>query len=154
MSDLRSAFVEAADHVIAIVARDDVSVAWREPSALADWSVGGLVAHFAGQLPTVLRLLQAEPGADPIAVDEHYHRSAWVSAGHDAEVNTGIRQGGERDASMVMPRCWPRPSERAPSCRRSSRASRPTGPSSSRGRVVASSRRLPHGADARDRRPR
>ena len=38
MSDLRSAFVEAADHVIAIVARDDVSRAWREPSALADWS--------------------------------------------------------------------------------------------------------------------
>ena len=50
MSDLRSAFVEAADHVIAIVARDDVRAAWHGPSALADWSVGGLVAHFAAQL--------------------------------------------------------------------------------------------------------
>ncbi|WP_353511107.1 maleylpyruvate isomerase N-terminal domain-containing protein [Intrasporangium sp.] len=99
MSDLRAAFVEAADHVIAILARDDVSTAWREPSALADWSVGGLVAHFAAQLPTALRLLRAEPGSDPIAVDEHYHRSAWVGAAHEAEVNAGIREGGEREAS-------------------------------------------------------
>ena len=99
MTDLRVPFVEAADHVIAILARDDVSTAWREPSALADWSVGGLVAHFAAQLPTALRLLRAEPGPDPIAIDEHYHRSAWVGAGHDAEVNAGIREGGEREAS-------------------------------------------------------
>lgn len=95
MSSVREAFVEAADHVIAIVARADVARAWREPSALADWSVGGLVAHLASQVPTTVRLLGAEPGTDPIPLDDHYLRSAWVGSGHESEVNQSIRGGGE-----------------------------------------------------------
>lgn len=95
MSSVREAFVEAADHVIAIVAREDVARAWSEPSALADWSVGGLVAHLASQVPTTVRLLGAEPGTDPIPLDDHYVRSAWVGSGHESEINQSIRGGGE-----------------------------------------------------------
>jgi hypothetical protein len=98
--DLRAAFLAATDHVVAIVSRDDVAAAWDQPSALPEWSVGGLVAHFAGQPSIAVRLLRGEPGADPISLDEHYARSAWVSAALDDEVNVSIRAGGDEQAAL------------------------------------------------------
>ena len=83
--DLRPAFLAAADHVIAIVSRDDVAAAWHRPSALPEWSVGGLVAHLASQPVTALALLRAEPATDAIALDEHYARSAWVSTARTSQ---------------------------------------------------------------------
>jgi hypothetical protein len=96
--DLRPAFLAAVDHVIAIVARDDVAAAWREPSALPEWSVGGLVAHLASQPVIALNLLRAEPATEAIAIDEHYARSAWVASGLDDDVNVSIRAGGDEQA--------------------------------------------------------
>jgi len=43
--DLRPAFLATTDHVIAILSRDDVAAARHQPSALPEWSVGGLVAR-------------------------------------------------------------------------------------------------------------
>ena len=88
----------AVDHVIAIASRDDVAAAWDAPSALTEWSVGGLVAHLASQPMTAVNLLSAEPWHEAIALDEHYARSAWVSAGLDDEVNVSIRAGSDEKA--------------------------------------------------------
>lgn len=48
---------------------------------------------------STVELLRAEPGGDPIALEEHYARAAWVSAELDDEVNTGIRDRGEDNAA-------------------------------------------------------
>jgi hypothetical protein len=97
--DLRPAFLAATDHVISIVSRDDVAAAWHQPSALPEWSVGGLVAHLASQPPTVVRLLGAEPAAEAIPLDEHYARSLWVSASVDDDVNVEIRASSDEQAA-------------------------------------------------------
>ncbi|GAB3877510.1 maleylpyruvate isomerase N-terminal domain-containing protein [Terrabacter terrigena] len=97
--DLRGAFLAAVDHVAAVVARDDVAAGWDTPSALPDWSVGGLVAHLASQPVIAVDLLRAEPWPEAIALDEHYARSAWVRAGLDDDVNVSIRAGGDAQAT-------------------------------------------------------
>lgn len=99
MTDLRDAFLTATDHVLAVVGRDDVGQAWGARSALDEWSVGGLVAHLAGQPQTAVTLLSAEPSRDPIPLEEHYRRSAWVGASLDDEVNVAIREGGDAGAA-------------------------------------------------------
>lgn len=96
--DLRPAFLAAADHVAAIVSRPDVSVAWHQPSALPEWSVGGLVAHLASQPVTALDLMRAEPWSEAITLDEHYARSAWVLSGVDDDVNVSIRSRSDQQA--------------------------------------------------------
>ena len=96
--DLRQAFLAATDHVIATVSLDEVASRWDEPSALADWSLGGLVAHLVSQPVTVESLLASDPASDPIPLDEHYARAAWVTATLDDEVNVAIREGSDRKA--------------------------------------------------------
>ena len=98
--DLRPAFLAATDHVISILSRDDVAEAWHEPSALPEWSVGGLAAHLASQSPTAVRLLGAEPAAEAITLDEHYARSLWVAAPADDDVNVSIRAGRDEQAAL------------------------------------------------------
>lgn len=97
--DLRPAFLAATDHVVSIVSRDDVAAAWHQPSALPEWSVGGLVAHLASQPPTVARLLGTEPAAEAISLDEHYARSLWVSAAVDDDINVSIRASSDEQAA-------------------------------------------------------
>ena len=99
MTDLRDAFLRAADHALALLSRDEVAAAWDRPSALAQWSVGGLAAHLADQVPIAVRLLTAEASElEPITVEAHYERAAWASASLDEEVNRGIRDRGEERA--------------------------------------------------------
>jgi hypothetical protein len=99
VTDLRAAFLAATDHVATIVSRADVRAAWHEQSALAEWEVGGLVAHLAGQPVTTVALLRADPIGDPIPLEEHYARSAWVRASLDDEVNVSIRESGDARAA-------------------------------------------------------
>jgi hypothetical protein len=99
VTDLREAFLAATDHVLAVVSRDDVADAWHRPSALPEWTVGGLVAHLAAQPGTAVTLLSAPPHHDPIPLEEHYRRASWVSAGLDDEVNVAIRAGGDEKAA-------------------------------------------------------
>jgi hypothetical protein len=99
LTGLRAAFVAATDHVAAIVSRDDVAAAWHEQSALAEWEVGGLVAHLASQPVTAVALLSADPIGDPITLEEHYARSAWVDASLDDEINVSIRESSDARAA-------------------------------------------------------
>jgi hypothetical protein len=78
---------------IAELARDDrVRARWREESACAGMTVGGLAHHLTGQVDSLVELY-AEP-ADapaPISVLEHYRRAAWANTPLDDEANVGIR---------------------------------------------------------------
>jgi hypothetical protein len=100
MTSATEAYVAAADSVLDLLSDPAVADHWEAPSALAEWSVAGLAGHLAGQVFSVVELLSAPPpDQDPIPVDEHYARAAWVVAGVDEEVNVGIRAGGDRNAA-------------------------------------------------------
>lgn len=97
---MRRAYLAAADTVLELLARPEVAAAWTSPSALEQWTVGGLAAHLGGQVLTVERIVGlAPPELAPIALDDHYGRAAWVGAAVDDPVNAGIREGGEREAA-------------------------------------------------------
>jgi hypothetical protein len=90
----------AARTVVDLLSRPEVAAAWDEPSALDRWRVSGLAGHLGDQVPLVVRLLEAdEAGEEPISVDEHYRRAAWVDADIDDEVSADIRAAGERRAA-------------------------------------------------------
>jgi hypothetical protein len=84
-----------------LLGRPEVAAAWSRPSALAEWSVGGLAAHLAGQVITVARVLDVptDHSLRPIPLDDHYARAAWVGAEVHDPVNAGIREGGEKEAA-------------------------------------------------------
>ena len=93
-------FVTAARSVADLLARPEVAAAWDQPSALPAWKVSGLAGHLGDQAPLVVTLLTAEESdREPITLDEHYRRAAWVGAAVDDEVNVSIRAAGERDAA-------------------------------------------------------
>jgi mycothiol maleylpyruvate isomerase-like protein len=100
---VRDAFLEAADSAIELLSRPEVSSAWESPSALAEWSVGGLAGHLASEVPIVLEVL-ASPVGDhqPIPLLEHYARAVWVTSSVDDEVNVAIRRSTD-DAAAAGP---------------------------------------------------
>jgi hypothetical protein len=80
-----------------------VSARWSEPSALADFSIGGLARHLANQVTRTVPLFAAAPGSSAIPVLEHYTRNAWVTSGVDGADNVWIRQRGEQAAAVTTP---------------------------------------------------
>ena len=98
---MRDAYLSAADTAMGLLGRPEVAAAWSRPSALAEWSVGGLAAHLAGQVITVARVLDVptDHSLRPIPLDDHYARAAWVGAEVHDPVNAGIREGGEKEAA-------------------------------------------------------
>ncbi|MFH9353409.1 maleylpyruvate isomerase N-terminal domain-containing protein [Kitasatospora sp. NPDC017646] len=96
MTGARTDFLAAARAAEALLRRAEVAGAWARPSALAEWSVGGLAGHLAYQVLCVPEVLAApEPAEETVGLLEHYHRSRWVWAGVDAGINVRIRQGSE-----------------------------------------------------------
>ena len=93
------AYLTAVDSVAELLGRAEVADAWDSPSALAEWRVGGLAGHLAAQAFLGVRLLENGPSTqDPISIDEHYERAAWVTAKVDDDVSASIRAGGDADA--------------------------------------------------------
>jgi hypothetical protein len=76
------------------------AASWEQPSALAEMTVGGLAGHLAWQIFSVSAGLEqpASTGAT-VPLLEHKARVAWINAPLDAEINVGIRAGGEEIAS-------------------------------------------------------
>ena len=74
-ADMRDAFLEAAESVLPLVTRPEVARAWHDPSALPEWSVGGLAGHLAGQLTTTSRVLATS------YVDQELIRSTSTTPG-------------------------------------------------------------------------
>src|SRR6266567_7447416 len=95
-TDIRTTYLDVAASAVELVRQPVVAQRWLQPSALTDFSVGGLTAHLASQLFTAANVLAAaEPAEQPIPLLEHYARVRWVGSGLDSEANVRIRQDGE-----------------------------------------------------------
>ncbi|MGW0485472.1 maleylpyruvate isomerase N-terminal domain-containing protein [Nonomuraea sp. NPDC003214] len=99
MGEIRNAYVTAAASAAALLRDPAVAAAWDKPSALTEFSVGGLAGHLAQQLVRVDGALASEGAGEPIRLLEHYTRSPWVQEGLDHESNVNIRRGGEQAAA-------------------------------------------------------
>jgi Mycothiol maleylpyruvate isomerase N-terminal domain len=95
----RDSFLAAAQIAADLVRRPEVTERWKDESACAAMSVGGLACHLGSQVTNTVTLLSAPASDDaPIPVLEHYVRAAWVHTDLDAEVNVGIREGSDAEA--------------------------------------------------------
>jgi hypothetical protein len=88
--------LETAAQAVALLDAPEVAASWEKPSALAQWTVGGLAGHLAYQIFSVDPALK-EPASEqePIPVSEHYARAVWIDAPLDDEISSGIRAKGE-----------------------------------------------------------
>lgn len=102
MTDTTDAYLVLAASAVDLLAHPAVAASWDRPSALVEFSVGGLATHLAFQIIRVPGVLVAPPppaSADLLDVDEHYARSLWVSAPADGDVNRGIRAAADEKAA-------------------------------------------------------
>jgi hypothetical protein len=97
---IRDAFLTAARSARTLLADEAVAAQWSRPSALVGFTVGGLAAHLATQVLFVPQTLaKPQPDGQPVGLLGHYARVSWLNADLDNEVNTGIREAGERLAA-------------------------------------------------------
>ncbi|MGW7241457.1 maleylpyruvate isomerase N-terminal domain-containing protein [Streptomyces sp. NPDC054804] len=93
---LKNAYLETAAQAVALLDAPEVAASWEKPSALAQWTVGGLAGHLAYQVFSVDPALEGPASEqEPIPVLEHYARALWIDAPLDGEINSGIRAKGE-----------------------------------------------------------
>ena len=100
---IRDAFLSSAATAGTLLREPALAARWSEPSALGDFSVGGLARHLANQVTHAVPLLAADPGASAVPVLEHYTRNAWVTSGIDGRDNVAIRRKGEAHAAVTTP---------------------------------------------------
>lgn len=96
---IRDAYLSAAETAATLLREPALSVRWAEPSALADYSTGGLARHLAYQIVATVPFLAAAPGTSAIPVIDHYTRNAWVTSGVNGTDNVEIRRRNERIAA-------------------------------------------------------
>ncbi|WP_371650185.1 MULTISPECIES: maleylpyruvate isomerase N-terminal domain-containing protein [unclassified Streptomyces] len=100
MTSLRHDFLALAGSVPDLLRDPAVAAAWPGPSALAEFSVGGLAGHLAYQVLSIPPALAAPVPPEPtVPLLGHYERVEWIGAGLDDEINVRIRQGGESTAA-------------------------------------------------------
>ncbi|WP_116046532.1 maleylpyruvate isomerase N-terminal domain-containing protein [Amycolatopsis palatopharyngis] len=100
MTGTRDDFLHTARSAADLLREPAVAAAWGEPSALREFSVGGLAGHLAYQILAVPRILDAPlPQERTVPLLEHYAHVRWIDAGVDDEVNVRIRDGGEQVAT-------------------------------------------------------
>ena len=102
MTDLAESYLFAAESAAALLEDPAVAAGWSQPSALAEFAVSGLAGHLAVQVLNVPVLLASRPevAIPTIDLEEHYSRVAWRGAGPEADINVGIRAGGEEKATI------------------------------------------------------
>jgi hypothetical protein len=99
MTDTRDDFLSTARSATDLLREPMVAAAWSMPSALPEFSVGGLAGHLAYQVLAVPQALTEPPSREPtISLLDHYGRVQWIGAALDDEVNVRIRRGGEEAA--------------------------------------------------------
>ncbi|MGH8794092.1 MAG: maleylpyruvate isomerase N-terminal domain-containing protein [Stackebrandtia sp.] len=93
---IRDDYLSVADLAVTLLKDPAVASKWDEPSALEDYSVGGVAAHLANQ---IFHITQATPSSDPaISLAENYAQAAWVGEDASHEVNVEIRWRSENVA--------------------------------------------------------
>jgi uncharacterized protein (TIGR03083 family) len=96
----REDFLATARSAAALLHDPAVAEAWTAPSALREFSVGGLAAHLAYQILSVDQALAGPSPQEPtISLLDHYGRVRWLGAPIDDEFNVGIRESGEQAAA-------------------------------------------------------
>lgn len=98
---IRNAFLESAEVAATLLREPVLAQRWDTPSALRDFSTGGLARHLANQVTDTVRLLAAPPGDSAVPVLEHYTRNTWVTSGVDSPDNVGIRGRSEQRAAAT-----------------------------------------------------
>ncbi len=95
--DVRAAFLAVAGTAREAVALTAVALRWEEPSALAEMTVGALVAHLARAVTNVERSLEAaEPsGEEPISAATYF---APVNADLASGLNVRVRATSAEEA--------------------------------------------------------
>lgn len=89
---IREDFLAAADSAVRQLAESAVAAAWERPSALERLTVGALAAHLARQVQVVDELLDLpEAAEEPVSLQEHFDRSAWIGVDLDHEANVRVR---------------------------------------------------------------
>ncbi|MCT9929868.1 maleylpyruvate isomerase N-terminal domain-containing protein [Planotetraspora sp. A-T 1434] len=100
MTDIKDDFLIAARSAANLLREPAVAAAWSRPSALPEFSVGGLAGHLAYQVLAVQEALaEPVPKEQTITLLEHYGQVRWVGAAIDDEANVRIRDGGEELAA-------------------------------------------------------
>ncbi len=100
MNDNRRAFLAAAGTAVALLGRQEVAANWGRPSALAEWSVGGVAAHLANQIHSTRAALESPSGDGPLVhVSDHYARAQWPKEDVHGEVNSSIRASADQIAA-------------------------------------------------------
>ncbi|MFJ9481126.1 maleylpyruvate isomerase N-terminal domain-containing protein [Streptomyces mirabilis] len=88
--------METAAQAVALLDAPEVAASWEKPSALAQWTVGGLAGHLASQIFSVEPALEGPVSEqEPIPVLEDYARAVWIDAPLDGEISSGIRAKGD-----------------------------------------------------------
>jgi len=89
---IRSAFLEAAQLAIDLIASDPVAERWREPSVLPGYDIAGLSGHLGRGLGTPLMYLaQPIPAEEDVITPGQYFASVDSD---DADLHAGIRARG------------------------------------------------------------
>ena len=95
-----AAYLDAAAIAADLLADSAVADRWQDPSALPEFSVGGLAGHLARQVHLVSTLTAAPPtDAAPRTLLAHYGDAAWLGVDVDAPANVGIREQSDEFAS-------------------------------------------------------
>jgi hypothetical protein len=98
---VRPAFLAAAEAAQAVLALPHVRERWREPSALAEMSVGALAAHLVRAVTNVDRSLEAPPPAadqeGPLSGAAYF---SPVTADLATEINSRVRTTSEDEALL------------------------------------------------------
>ncbi|MFI5707483.1 maleylpyruvate isomerase N-terminal domain-containing protein [Kribbella sp. NPDC051620] len=96
MTGIREDFLSVGASAARLLREPAVSEAWSKPSALEEFSVGGLAGHLAYQVLAIPEIVAAPVPTEPtISVLDHYARVEWIDAGLDDEISLRIRSGGD-----------------------------------------------------------
>ncbi|GID92092.1 maleylpyruvate isomerase N-terminal domain-containing protein [Amorphoplanes digitatis] len=98
---IRNAYLESARTAVTLLRHPALTERWSAPSALADFSTGGLARHLADQLTRTVTFLAAAPGGSAISIMEHFTGNSWVASGVDGAGNVRIRGRCEQAAALI-----------------------------------------------------
>ncbi|SNS60763.1 Mycothiol maleylpyruvate isomerase N-terminal domain-containing protein [Asanoa hainanensis] len=95
-----AAYLDAAAIAVDLLADPAVADRWAEPSALAEFSVGGLAGHLGRQVHMMVELLDAPKTEQrPRDLMAHYGASAWLGKDVDTPANVAIRAQSDEFAA-------------------------------------------------------
>jgi len=99
-SGSRQPYLDAAHCALDLVDEPAVATRWRDPSALAEMTVGALACHLAGQVSATEATLDHPVEHErPVPVLEHDTKVAWRGAPLSQETNRAIRDAADRHAA-------------------------------------------------------